>query len=1035
MPNIIEILARAQSLMNETALNSITPPRAGGIMYDTLLVLNQMQLEGSALLISKVYASVSAMEADTTPTSDLTGRALKPGQLVVIVTSDSSSSDMGSEYRFNGPGSWTYVGKVGGLPLDTVPTQGSTKGITSGAVFQTMQALEGQVGQLSTEMVPISAGCLKKETVDVSSLGVRNYYIDSSTGKYTTNTTYKHSLVPVSPGQSVRVTSNRDNSTSVSFFKTDAAPVSGGTPDYSDAYTEIYRVTVPSGTYKDFIVPADAHFMYVYRGSSSATPAYPYTPDSIVIMKPAFNPDQALNGAKTTDYANVGTVVDAAFNGTDFNKESIDLSAVTSQTMTISASNTFNSSGNHGLIPVVGGDVLEVVGGGGLAAFVGGVYCPHSGSSVSDLALTTTMVLESGKTYYLRAPSNANGFIYNTVESGNNVAPTAINKYTPVSSSKELTNIPTGRWVISSGALDYGSNSQNKNYLFRLYANRRYVFKISDTNASVVGVLLSDLPYIGQSVTTVYNLNSPYQQGRNLTLAYVPTDDCYMLFRLFKSSSPTLTIVAYDETDITSPIENANDIDNTMFFWRLNYNAYTLRSRVILTDGVFGTATNYKHILLPVKAGQYIKVKKGVYNARLAWLTAIDTLGDYAEPSYLAGTGTFSVSDGIIRVPDGANYLYIQLGQSPYDYWPDFIAVSVDYDAMPDIVIDNDYERTRRLLFQLTSTTRAENDVPYKPLTLVHYSDIHGRKTCQNRINEFREFWKDYIDDTIQTGDLVTSYWGDGSAFDEEIAPADNPSRDILSVIGNHDVASKSGSDFVWHTYQGKQAYDRYIAPFISYWGDVVQPTGASENGYCFYYKDYPDSKIRLVVLDTFNNDDAYEAFQQTWFAGVLADAISEGLSVIVASHFRIKCETLLKSPFTMPWAAVENPDSSVCNDPYIPLVKEFIDNGGELVCWITGHSHYDAISKTSEENGSQINICVNRAGAFGSKSTSLWETNSFINIDFSDWKTFDCFNVMAIDTHYKFITLFRVGSNRDKMGRLIETCCIRYKTGEILYP
>ena len=144
MPNIIDILARAQSLMNETALNSITPPRAGGIMYDTLLVLNQMQLEGASLLISKVYASVSAMEADTTPTSDLTGRALKPGQLVVIVTSSASSSDMGSEYRYNGPGSWTYVGKVGGLPLDTVPTQNSTKGITSGGVYTALAAMKAE---------------------------------------------------------------------------------------------------------------------------------------------------------------------------------------------------------------------------------------------------------------------------------------------------------------------------------------------------------------------------------------------------------------------------------------------------------------------------------------------------------------------------------------------------------------------------------------------------------------------------------------------------------------------------------------------------------------------------------------------------------------------------------------------------------------------------------------------------------------------------------------------------------------------------
>ena len=144
MPNIIDILARAQSLMNETALNSITPPRAGGIMYDTLLVLNQMQLEGASLLISKVYASVSAMEADTTPTSDLTGRALRAGQLVVIVPTNTSSDDLGSVYRYNGPGSWSFTGKIGGLPLDTAPIQNSTNGITSGAVYNALAALKNE---------------------------------------------------------------------------------------------------------------------------------------------------------------------------------------------------------------------------------------------------------------------------------------------------------------------------------------------------------------------------------------------------------------------------------------------------------------------------------------------------------------------------------------------------------------------------------------------------------------------------------------------------------------------------------------------------------------------------------------------------------------------------------------------------------------------------------------------------------------------------------------------------------------------------
>lgn len=121
MANILEIIARANSLKNETALNSISPERAGGIMYDTLIYINQMQLqEANPLLISKIYATVSAMEADSAPVSDITGQALKEGQVVCIVTSSTSSADYGVIYRYNGTSdgvsSWTACGKLGSLP-------------------------------------------------------------------------------------------------------------------------------------------------------------------------------------------------------------------------------------------------------------------------------------------------------------------------------------------------------------------------------------------------------------------------------------------------------------------------------------------------------------------------------------------------------------------------------------------------------------------------------------------------------------------------------------------------------------------------------------------------------------------------------------------------------------------------------------------------------------------------------------------------------------------------------------------------------
>lgn len=194
MPNILDILARAQSLMNETALNSITPPRAGGIMYDTLLVLNQMQLEGGSLLISKIYTSVSAMEADTTPTSDLTGRALRAGQLAVIVPADTSSADLGKVYRFNSAGSWSLCGKIGGLPFDTEPADGSTNGITSGAVYDVKQALEGEVSRLDIKVDGIN------DQYDTSIL-TDNAYISANDGAIVANSYRSYSdYIPVTPG-------------------------------------------------------------------------------------------------------------------------------------------------------------------------------------------------------------------------------------------------------------------------------------------------------------------------------------------------------------------------------------------------------------------------------------------------------------------------------------------------------------------------------------------------------------------------------------------------------------------------------------------------------------------------------------------------------------------------------------------------------------------------------------------------------------------------------------------------------------------
>jgi len=112
---------RARSLRNETAINSISPERAGGIMYDTLAYINEMQLQdANPLLLSKIYDSVAEMEADPAPVSDLDGSALLPGQLVCIVTGDPDDPEDGLVYRYDGTedetSSWTAVGRIGSAP-------------------------------------------------------------------------------------------------------------------------------------------------------------------------------------------------------------------------------------------------------------------------------------------------------------------------------------------------------------------------------------------------------------------------------------------------------------------------------------------------------------------------------------------------------------------------------------------------------------------------------------------------------------------------------------------------------------------------------------------------------------------------------------------------------------------------------------------------------------------------------------------------------------------------------------------------------
>ena len=149
MKTIYDILAQAQALRNETKLDSVSPERLGAIHEETLKYINEYQLLASSPAISKVYSSVAGMQGDAAPKSDLTGRALTRGQLVVIAPASSSDATAGDVYRYDGPSGstskWTYVAKIGGVPADAELSETSTNAVQNQPVAKRIAELASRI--------------------------------------------------------------------------------------------------------------------------------------------------------------------------------------------------------------------------------------------------------------------------------------------------------------------------------------------------------------------------------------------------------------------------------------------------------------------------------------------------------------------------------------------------------------------------------------------------------------------------------------------------------------------------------------------------------------------------------------------------------------------------------------------------------------------------------------------------------------------------------------------------------------------------
>ena len=301
-------------------------------------------------------------------------------------------------------------------------------------------------------------------------------------------------------------------------------------------------------------------------------------------------------------------------------------------------------------------------------------------------------------------------------------------------------------------------------------------------------------------------------------------------------------------------------------------------------------------------------------------------------------------------------------------------------------------------------------------LKLVHFSDIHADTAALGRIKETADFTAPDAD-IICTGDIVANSY-------DQISGWWIP--EIMTAIGNHDSASySSGSGYNWTALSmaNREAY--YITPFINNWGAISHTAGTS-----YYYKDYADKNIRLVVLDTMlYTDNGAEATAQTqWLSDTLGTALVAGYHVLIAVHSPHGGSIPVPCSFTKRYQTVY-PTQSDCNTPQVVIdtVANAINNGLHFIGYICGHTHQDGIWDAVGDR-SQLMYCVTCAAV---DQTAQW-------VDSDQYRTReqDAANVLVIDAQNSIVKIIRMGgANRAEYLQTRDTLMIDYANGAIIEP
>lgn len=320
--------------------------------------------------------------------------------------------------------------------------------------------------------------------------------------------------------------------------------------------------------------------------------------------------------------------------------------------------------------------------------------------------------------------------------------------------------------------------------------------------------------------------------------------------------------------------------------------------------------------------------------------------------------------------------------------------------------VDPDIEKYNAILDQMNRPTYANGEAKTAPLVLLWFTDLHNDFGGLTYISEFYKRFSTKIDDVFSSGDMLETgdyghiWYGSYSIFD-----------DILQIIGNHELF-----DHDYNTpYTSKDVYNMQIKDYVDNW-NVTQPSNADVYGLNYWYKEYTTQNVMLIGLDCM----FWTADELSWLNDALDRAKIYGRHVIIASHYMpgfvdpfdtTHSTKMIVNP-QYPGGYGETLDASAA-----AAVQDFIDAGGNFVCWLSGHTHYDLMG-TLHDYPDQVSITLTTAMS----RVQTW--NDAARTEIANQQSFD---LLGIDTYRKVIKIARVGCQYDIYLRHKGTVAVDY--------